>query len=146
VSEAAADPKPEPPVALPGTSVPVTPPKLSVVPVTPKPAPDDSGSIRAVLSRYEAAYSRLDARAAGEVWPGVDRRALARAFDTLASQRVSLGRCNLALHGVTARAQCSGSTTWTPKVGRGPQTQPRTWTFELSKTNDDWVIQNATVK
>jgi hypothetical protein len=149
--EAASNP-PEPvsnppagaPDAMPGDSVPVaTPPPAAV----PKSEPvDEMRPVRSALSRYEAAYSSLDAAAAGAVWPGVNRRELARAFDSLQSQRISLGDCDVKVKGATARAECVGSATWTPKVGGGARTQPRAWTFELAKDEGTWLIRTATVR
>jgi hypothetical protein len=105
--------------------------------------PPDSAAIRRTLTRYEAAYSDLDASAARAIWPTVDERALARAFDGLASQRISLSACEVLVTGATARATCSGAATWTAKVGGGPQTQPRRWEFELKNTGDSWQIVRA---
>ena len=102
--------------------------------------------VRATLTRYEAAYSGLDAAAARAVWPSVDHRALARAFDGLESQRFSLERCNVRLNGGSAQADCSGSAQWTPKVGGGAQTASRRWQFELKRSNGDWVIVRASVR
>ncbi len=107
---------------------------------------DETSRIRSVLARYEAAYSSLDAGAAAEVWPGVDQRALARAFESLESQRVSLGDCNVTISASTAHAECSGSTSWTPKVGGGRRTQPHSWSFDLAKQSDAWVIHSASIK
>jgi hypothetical protein len=108
----------------------------------PKPA-DESAIVRGVLSRYERAYSSLDASAASAVWPGVDRAALAHAFQGLTSQRVSLKSCDVTVNGIAARAQCSGTATWVPKVGGGARTAARTWDFELRKVDGDWTIERA---
>jgi hypothetical protein len=111
------------------------------------PVRDESADVRAVLTRYERAYTQLDSSQARAVWPGVDERALSRAFSSLASQRVSLGRCEVTLNGATARATCAGSATWTPKVGGGgARTEARRWTFELAKSGDGWTIQKAVVR
>ena len=100
--------------------------------------------MRAVLARYESAYSELNASGAQAVWPGVDERSLTRAFESLESQRVTLGRCSVALDGGTiARAECRGNVTYTPKVGGGVQTQARQWRFELANTNGNWQITRA---
>jgi hypothetical protein len=108
-------------------------------------AASDERAVRAALGRYEAAYTRLDAAAAGQVWPSVDRRALARAFDGLESQTVSLGRCEVRVEGTSARAECTGSARWTPKVGGGAQTAPRRWRFDLRNASGDWIITAAAV-
>lgn len=112
----------------------------------PPAASSETLNIRTVLGKYEAAYSSLDAAAAVSVWPGVDGRALARAFENLESQRVSLGDCNVTITGVTAHAECSGMTTWTPKVGGGRRTQPHSWSFDLAKQDEGWLIQSANIK
>jgi hypothetical protein len=108
---------------------------------------NDDAAVRGVLNRYAAAYSHLDASAAQEVWPAVNRSALSRAFDGLASQRVSLEKCSIDVKGTTAHATCAGSTTWSPKIGNGgPRTEPRNWTFQLAKAGEDWQIVGARVQ
>jgi hypothetical protein len=145
-------------VALSGTSVTLTPPAVPTAPTpsstpavsSPPPAASspqaDEGQVRALLRRYEAAYSALDAAAASGVWPGVDRRALTNAFQALSSQTVSLGRCDVRLSGATAQAECTGTARWQPKVGAGPQTAARHWRFDLRNTGSDWIITRATVR
>jgi hypothetical protein len=106
----------------------------------------DERLVRAALSRYEAAYSGLDAAAARAVWPSVDQRALTRAFQGLQSQQVTLGRCDVRLNGASAQAECSGTAQWTPKVGGGVQKAARRWRFDLKNTGSDWVIVQAGVQ
>lgn len=109
--------------------------------------PSDDAAVRGILDRYAAAYSRLDASAAQEIWPRVNRSALSRAFDGLASQQVSLDQCDVDVHGGTARAICAGSATWAPKIGNGnSRTEPRNWTFQLAKAGSDWQIVSARVQ
>jgi hypothetical protein len=116
----------------------------------PAPAPpriDENSAVRTVLHRYADAYSRLDASAAQQVWPRVNRRALSRAFDGLASQDISLGNCAVNVSGASARATCAGAATWSPKVGGGgARTEPRNWTFQLAKADEGWQIVNALVQ
>ncbi len=106
----------------------------------------DSTAIRRTLARYEAAYTDLDASAARAVWPTVDQRALARAFDGLAAQRVALNDCDVLVTGTTARANCSGVATWTAKVGGGQRSEPRRWTFELKNEAGSWQIVRAEIR
>jgi hypothetical protein len=106
----------------------------------------DESVVRAVLRRYETAYSTLDADAASVIWPGVNRGALARAFDGLASQQVSLGSCDVTVNGPAARATCSGSATWQPKVGGGVRTEARRWSFDLRKNGEAWRIERAVAR
>jgi hypothetical protein len=115
---------------------------------TPDPAAreDESARIRTLLSRYETAYNRLDAKAASSVWPGVNQVALGRAFNGLISQRVSLGLCDITVIGDIAGASCAGKARWEPKVGGGLQTADRYWRFNLRKTDDGWRIQEIQVR
>jgi hypothetical protein len=106
-------------------------------------AVDARSAVRATLARYEAAYSALNVSAARAVWPAVDERALARAFDGLSSQRVALDRCDVSVAGGTAKAICSGSAEWTPKVGGGQRRQNRRWAFELANASGTWQIVRA---
>ena len=103
----------------------------------------DEQRVRAVLAQFEAAYSSLNAAAARAVWPSVDERSLARAFASLESQRVSLGACAVRVMGAVARADCNGTTSWTPKIGGGGRTEPRRWSFDLQSANGAWRIVRA---
>jgi len=124
------------------TTSPTAPPNasLSTAPASSSSARDQSAGVRAALTRYETGYSRLDVAAVQSVWPSLDRHALSRAFDGLASQRVSLGSCSVNVNGDAARADCSGTAAWTPKIGGGERTASRKWTFDLSESNGDWRI------
>lgn len=150
-----------PPAAAP--AAPPAPPPVESAPVTSPPAPSPSpeppreadapalaavaaAGVRATLLRYETAYSRLDVNAAGAVWPALDRKALARAFDGLASQAVSLGSCEVRIVGESAIADCAGSATWTPKVGGRSHRQARQWQFQLRNVDAGWQIVSATVR
>jgi hypothetical protein len=144
------DPIPATDLVLPSSStVPIAPaappPAVDGRPTAPAIAaagsmPDQRAAIRAALGRYEAAYSDLDVAAVQRVWPALDRRALTRAFDNLASQHVSLQNCNVDVDGGTARASCSGTAAWTPKVGGGLRTTARKWVFDLSQSEGGWHI------
>ena len=128
---------PGPPAA--SVDPPAAPPAEAPRPTAP--VVDEHAAVRATLGRYASAYSDLNTAAAHAVWPGVDERALARAFDSLSSQRVRLGTCEVGVNGATARAICHGTASWTPKVGGGQQTKSRTWTFEyLRQTRGTWQI------
>jgi hypothetical protein len=121
----------------------------TAVPAAPSPTtsqPAEENRVRNVLSRYEAAYSALDAAAASAVWPGVDRRALTSAFQALSSQSVSLGRCDVSVTGEAAQVDCKGTAKWEPKIGGGLQSAARQWRFDLRNTGGDWIITRATVR
>jgi hypothetical protein len=142
---------PEPPVEtlrLASTAVAAPSAPLAAAPAaTPPPPVSQEPAIRSVLNQYAAAFSSLDVDAAQRVWPAVNRGALARAFDSLASQDVSLGQCRIDVIGTQATARCTGSMSWSPKVGDGGEhTAPRSWTFELSRAAAGWAIVSARVQ
>lgn len=119
----------------------------AALPSTPAARVDDRLQVQSVLHKYADAYSRLDASAAQQVWPKVNRAALSRAFDNLASQDITLRDCSVDVNGASARARCQGETTWAPKIGGGgPRTEPRSWTFQLAKAGEGWQIVNARVQ
>jgi hypothetical protein len=110
------------------------------------PRAEEEPQIRAVLARYETAYNRLDANAASNVYPGVNREALGRAFGGLISQRVSLGLCEITVAGNVGGASCNGKARWEPKVGSGARTADRHWTFNLRRDTDGWRIEQVVVR
>jgi hypothetical protein len=142
---------PEPPAAPEPSPALVSPPRAAAAIVRPEPealpsvvARTEQSEIQRTLGQYRSAYSLLDAEAARAVWPSVDVRALARAFDSLTSQELAFETCQFDIVGQAATAQCRGSATYTPKVGsRGPKLEPRQWTFQLRKVDEGWKIQSA---
>ena len=129
---------------------------VAAVPVANPPRPERTAApspaaeyvaVLDVLNKYATAYSRLDAAAAQEVWPTVNRPALTRAFEGLASQRVSLERCDVSVSTAGAHANCAGFASWSPKIGNGgAHTDACNWTFQLAKAGDDWQIVTARVQ
>lgn len=104
-------------------------------------------SIHAALARFETAYEKLDARAAHNVWPTVDQKALARAFGGLKSQELTFKGCKMAIAGVAASVDCEGWTTYVPRIGDDdPRTQQRRWTFQMRKRQDAWTITEAFIR
>ena len=145
------DPQPRatdvPSVPVPDVAAPpaATPTVLAVSDPAPVQPPQEP-LIRSALARYAKAYTELDVDAAERVWPSVNRSALARAFDRLQAQRVSLGACRIEVDGNAAHASCAGAATWTPKVGGGERTDARRWNFDLEKSGAGWQIVNARVQ
>jgi hypothetical protein len=149
------EPAPSVPTASPiasGTPSPSTPVPPRPAPAEPSraaataaPGPDPVTGIRRALDDYARAYSERDAVAASQVWPAVDARALARAFDQLSEQSVTFSRCDIRPEGGDrAQASCTGRATWVPKVGdRSPREEARTWRFALTREGDEWVIEQV---
>lgn len=141
---------PDPGPALPA---PAAPPPQPVPDAIRRPDPEalpsvvarnEQSEIQRTLGRYRNAYQSLDAQAARAVWPTVDVRALARAFESLTSQELAFDACQFDIAGEAATAECRGSATYTPKVGsRAPKLEARQWTFHLRKVDEGWKIQSA---
>jgi hypothetical protein len=118
----------------------------SVVPAAVTPAAEQ-GRVEEVLRRYARAYDQLDASAARAVWPTVDEKALARAFQNLASQNVSFHNCDIDIRGAVANASCRGQASFVGKVGnREPRTESMGWRFELRRDGDAWKIEQAEMR
>jgi tetratricopeptide (TPR) repeat protein len=122
------------------------PPAASVVPAGAMPVAEQS-RVEEVLRRYARAYGQLDASAARAVWPSVDEKALARAFQNLASQNVSFHDCDIDIRGAVANASCRGQASYVGKVGsREPRTEAMGWRFELRRDGDAWKIEQAEMR
>jgi hypothetical protein len=126
---------------------PVVPTSLSAAVASPPsstPAPPFAPETRAIatlLNRYEHAFSALDANAVQAVWPGVDVKALGKAFDQLDEQTFALEGCDIHVAGARAEAECAGNARYIRKVGnRALRVEPRHWHFRLRQLNDQWVI------
>ena len=113
----------------------------------PSPAADDEASILQVLRRYERAVARKDSVGAKAVWPSLDARALARAFNDLQSHSLAFEDCGVTVDSVEARATCQGVATYLPKVGRRkPIRASHEWTFSLAKARGGWHIESAAIQ
>jgi hypothetical protein len=103
-------------------------------------------AIESVLKNYADAFSARDVGAAKSVWPGVDERALARAFDGLREQRLELERCEISIKGSAATATCVGTARYRPKVGiRSVRSERKVWTFYIGHRGA-WVIDDVEVR
>ena len=110
-------------------------------------APDrelEARAIQNVLGRYRIAFNNLDAGAALAVWPTVNEKTLAKAFEGLESHDLSFQSCQIELFSVLAEAACSGSARYVPKVGsRTPRAEARRWRFSLRKASGGWLIDSV---
>jgi hypothetical protein len=104
--------------------------------------------IAEALKNLQQAYVRRDATAAKAVWPTVNERALARAFNGLRSQTVTFDRCTLNVSGAAGEVECRGVTTYVPRVGnRNARTESRQWTFQVKRgAGDRWLITSAAAR
>jgi hypothetical protein len=106
-----------------------------------------TAAIESVLKNYAYAFSARDVGAAKSVWPGVDERALGRAFEGLQEQHFDLGSCEISVDGRTAVAMCVGTARYRPKVGiRSMRSERRAWTFQLGHRGEAWTIDDVEVR
>ncbi len=104
----------------------------------------EARAIENVLGRYRIAFNELDAGAASAVWPTVNEKTLAKAFERLESHDVSFESCQIEIFSVLAEAACSGSARYVPKVGsRTPKDEARRWRFSLRKASGGWLIDRV---
>jgi hypothetical protein len=103
--------------------------------------------VRQLLDAYTGAFERRDVRATKALYPTVDGKALARAYEQITSQRLTLESCGITISGSTANARCRGSATFQPRIGTRPvQIASREWTFDFSKQDTSWRIVNTYVR
>ena len=127
-------------------SVPPVAPSAAVEPPAPAPgAPvTEVNEIQTVLSQYRTAFTQRDVGAASAVWPTVDQRALARAFDGLEEQSFEFDTCEITVQDVRAVAACDGTARYVRKVGnRNPRADRRLWRFSLRQVNQEWLIESV---
>jgi hypothetical protein len=111
------------------------------------PRVNEEAGVHAALGRYQDAYERLDAAAAKRIWPGVDERALSKAFANLESQSITFDDCRTVVGSTSATASCRGTATYVARLGnRNSQTQNRQWTFTLRKDGSAWELENVQVR
>jgi hypothetical protein len=103
--------------------------------------------IAEALRQLELAYQRRDATLAKAVWPTVNERALARAFDGLRSQSVKFDDCQLDVSGAAGEVECRGVTTYVTRVGsQDRRKESRQWKFRVQKDADSWLIMSAAAR
>ena len=121
----------------------------AVVPaVTPAVARADTAAeeytVRRALHTYEEASEELDVAATANVWPTVDRGALARAFATLKSQGLDFRTCSITVNDARAVANCRGTVQYVRKVGNSiPLTSEQLWVFKMRRSGADWKIDEV---
>jgi hypothetical protein len=109
-------------------------------------APAPTAAIERTLKGYQSAFSRLDVAAVREVWPSVDGKALAKAFDQLQREDLTFDSCKVTVTGTTATAACGGTTEYIPKIGsKSPRVERHSWRISLHRVADQWVVNRVDV-
>jgi hypothetical protein len=104
----------------------------------------ETRAIENVLGRYRIAFNNLDAGAASAVWPTVNEKTLAKAFERLESHDVSFESCQIEIASDVAEAACSGRARYVARVGsRTPKDEARRWKFSLRKATGGWLIDRV---
>jgi hypothetical protein len=129
--------------------VPAAQPLAPAPPPAPEPAEEpesvrDQRLIRSLLEAYRLAYERRDPLAVAALWPGVDSRAVTRAFSTLNAQRMTFDRCEVSITGVVAVARCDGRLDYSRSVGEtDTQSRQMAWAFALERGSGQWRISGV---
>ncbi|MEQ1912399.1 MAG: hypothetical protein ABMA15_26490, partial [Vicinamibacterales bacterium] len=137
------------PVPAPSVERAVAPPAVSQEPPRPgaseptrteaRTLASDEQAIRAVLSAYAEAHSRLDADRVRAVFPATDVAALQRTFSRIRSQRVQILNEQIQVTGATAIVSCVWQAVFELDAGAPNRSAPRT-TLTLQRADDTWVI------
>lgn len=115
--------------------------------LVPRMPASETGAIQTVLSRYRTAFRDLNAGAARAIWPGVDAKALGKAFESLERQDLIFNSCQIAVRDVRAVASCDGTARYVPRIGnRDPHDERRSWEFKLRKVDDVWLIDTVSAR
>ena len=105
-----------------------------------------AAAIQRTLQGYQSAFSRLDVNAVRQVWPSVDQKALAKAFDQLKSEDLTLENCKVTVTGANAVAACGGKTEYVPKIGsKNARVERHQWRISLQQVADRWVVHQVDV-
>ena len=119
---------------------PIAGPTASAATIAPRDAIDRT------LRNYQAAFNRLDVDAVRQVWPSVDTKALARSFEQLRREDLTLRSCEVTTTGTTGVATCDGTTEYVPKVGsKSPRMERHRWRISLHRTADQWLVTRVEV-
>jgi len=103
-------------------------------------------AIERTLQGYQSAFSRRDVNAVRQVWPSVDQKALAKAFDQLRSEDLTLENCKVTVNGANAVAACGGKTEYVPKIGsKSPRVERHQWRISLQQVAERWVVRGVDV-
>jgi hypothetical protein len=103
--------------------------------------------ITQAIKHLELAYEQRDATLAKAVWPTVNERALARAFEGLRSQTVTFDRCQMNVSDAAGEVECRGVTTYVPRVGaQNERRESRQWKFRVQKAADNWLITSVAAR
>jgi hypothetical protein len=104
-------------------------------------------AVRQAIERYETAYSQKDLGLMALVWPSLDIAGVARAFESVDRQALTLGECRVTTAGTLATAVCPGQVRYVGRVGnRQMQERQGTWTIALERRGDAWQFVRLNVR
>lgn len=107
----------------------------------------EADAVRQAIERYAAAYSHKDVGAMALVWPSVDVPGVARAFESVDRQALTLGECRVTTAGNLATAVCPGQVRYVGRVGsRQMQERQGTWTIALERRGEAWQFVRLNVR
>lgn len=109
------------------------------------PSRSRADSVRDTLTAYRNAVGARNAQAVQVVYPSVDVKGMARAFDQFREQSLQLENCQITTSAATAVATCSGTIRYVPKVGSRSE-RTTAMEFNLRADNEAWVIDRIVTR
>ena len=98
--------------------------------------------VNRIVRGYAESFNALDVGAVAALWLGVDTGELRRVFRSVHSQEMSFRSCDVVSATTSARATCTGSLTYVPKVGSPkPRVQRVRWEFQMQERGGRWLIE-----
>jgi hypothetical protein len=129
---------------------PPTPPPAAKEP--PKEAPvatvSDEAAIRGVIQRFFQSFEQRNPDAIREVWPNIPKKrydAYKNAFGNVSAIAIQIGdeTVKIGPDGSSATVSVRSQEDETPKSENKPRRFTPSWTFQLSKRNGNWLINDV---
>jgi hypothetical protein len=122
-----------------------TPPSTKEVPVT---TVSDEAAIRGVIQRFFQSFEQRNPDALRQVWPNIPQKrydAYKDAFGNVSAIAIQIGNetVKVSPDGASATVSVQSQEEETPKSEKRPRRFTPSWTFQLSKRNGTWLINDV---
>jgi hypothetical protein len=119
---------------------------------SPKEAPvatvSDEAAIRGVIQKFFQSFEQRNPDAIREVWPNIPQKrydAYKNAFGNVSAITIQIGNETVKIgpDGASATVSVQSQEEETPKTEKRPRRFTPSWTFQLSKSNGNWLINDV---
>jgi hypothetical protein len=126
-------------------SPPPTPPSTKEVPVT---TVSDEAVIRGVIQRFFQSFEQRNPEALRQVWPNIPQKrydAYKDAFGNVSAITIQIVNESVKISpdGTSATVSVQSQEEETPKSEKRPRRFTPSWTFQLSRKNGTWLINEV---